>query len=172
MAAAAERDTRAPRVRAAGPVLSTIDHWLNLPGAKQILYLGSDSTARADVRYLKTLGASAVKIWFIVTPSRDFGEMTGVVMAAGEEARRLGLPLIVHATGLREAKVALRAGARVLVHSVMDVPVDEEFLRLMKKNGTIYCPTLTVIDGYGRMYDSARAGTPRRWTIPPSRSTR
>jgi imidazolonepropionase-like amidohydrolase len=160
MAAAAENDTRAPRVRAVGPVLSTIDHWLNLPGEKQILYLSSDSTARADVQYLKGLGASAVKIWFIVTPTRDFGEMTRVVMAAGDEARRLGLPLIVHATGLREAKVALRAGARVLVHSVMDVPVDEEFVRLMKRNGTIYCPTLTVIDGYGRMYDAARSGTP------------
>ena len=160
MAAASESDTRAPRVRAAGPVLSTFDHWLNLAGERQILYLSSDSTARADVQYLKTLGASAVKIWFIVTPTRDFGEMTRVVMAAAEEARRVGLPLIVHATGLREAKVALQAGARVLVHSVMDVPVDEEFIRLMKRNGTIYCPTLTVIDGYGRMYDSARSGQP------------
>jgi imidazolonepropionase-like amidohydrolase len=29
--------------------------------------------------------------------------------------------------------------------------MDDEFLALAKKNGTIYCPTLTVVDGYYRM---------------------
>jgi imidazolonepropionase-like amidohydrolase len=81
-------------------------------------------------------------------------------MVAGEEARRAGLPLIVHATGLREAKVALRAGARLLVHSVQDLPVDDEFLDLCRRNGTIYCPTLSVLDGYARLAQSVAAGTP------------
>ena len=162
MAAASENDTRAPHVRAVGPILSTIDHWLNLPGERQILYTPTDSAARANIAYLKTLGSAAIKVWFIVTPNADFPKMERMVMAAGEEARRVGLPLIVHATGLREAKVALRAGAHVLVHSVMDVPVDDEFVRLMKSSGALYCPTLTVIDGYGRMYASARGSGPPR----------
>jgi len=38
------------------------------------------------------------------------------------------------------------------VHSVEDVPVDAEFIELTKKNGTIVIPTLTVLDGYIRMY--------------------
>jgi len=46
---------------------------------------------------------------------------------------------------------ALRAGARMLVHSVDDAEVDDEFLALAKKNGTVYCPTLTVLDGYVRL---------------------
>jgi imidazolonepropionase-like amidohydrolase len=166
MAAASENDTRAPHVRAVGPILSTIDHWLNLPGERQILYTPTDSAARANVAYLKTLGSSAVKIWFIVTPAGDFARMETMVMAAGQAAREVGLPLIVHATGLREAKVALRAGAHVLVHSVMDVPVDDEFLRLMKSSGALYCPTLTVLDGYGRMYAAARSGTPPKVDDP------
>src|SRR4029077_18588297 len=36
-----------------------------------------------------------------------------------------------------------------------DLPVDQEFLDLAKRNGTIYCPTLTVIRGYLKMAQSA-----------------
>ena len=61
----------------------------------------------------------------------------------------------MHATGLAEAKASLRAGANVLVHSVEDLPVDQEFLDLAKRNGTIVIPTLTVLDGYVRMFRGA-----------------
>jgi imidazolonepropionase-like amidohydrolase len=49
------------------------------------------------------------------------------------------------------------AGASLLVHSVDDQPVDEEFLRLARRNRTIYCPTLTVVDGYWKLFDAIRA---------------
>ncbi len=153
-----ERDTRAPHVSAAGPLLSTLDFWLNLPAERQFIYLRDEAAAREGVRYLKSLGSAAVKVWFIMAPGRDFDEMSRAVAAAGGEARKAGLPLIVHATGLREAKAALRAGANLLVHSVWDQPVDDEFLRLARRNKTLYCPTLTVADGYGRIYQSVRSG--------------
>jgi imidazolonepropionase-like amidohydrolase len=38
--------------------------------------------------------------------------------------------------------------------------VDDEFLSLMKEKRSIYCPTLTVRDGYMRMYTSAVKGEP------------
>jgi imidazolonepropionase-like amidohydrolase len=151
-------DTRAPHVVAAGPLLTTRDHWLNLPAEKQFVYLENEASVRDGVRYLKTLGSSAVKVWFIVTPDRDFEEMARLVKLAGDEAKRAGLPLIVHATGLREAKAALKAGAKMLVHSVWDRPIDDEFVNFMRINRTIYCPTLTVIDGYQRLYQSVRSG--------------
>ncbi len=153
-------DTRAPRVAAAGPLLSTLDHWLNLPGERQFILLKDAETARSGVAYLKSIGAEAVKVWYIVRPDLPVETSAPAVLAAGEEARKVGLPLIVHATGLAEAKVALRAGARVLVHSVIDKPVDEEFLALAKKNGTIYCPTLTVAAGYARMAQSVASKKP------------
>ena len=111
------------------------------------------------MRYLKSIGANAVKVWFIVRPQDDFAANERAVMAAGDEAARVGLPLIVHATGLKEAKAALRAGAKYLVHSVQDLPVDDEFLSLCRKNGTVYCPTLTVRDGYVRLAESVAGGT-------------
>jgi imidazolonepropionase-like amidohydrolase len=148
-------DPSAPRVAAAGPLLATIDAPINLPAEKQFIFLKDPVTAREGVRYLAARGADAVKIWYIVTPLQTVEASKPSVLAAGEEAKKLGLPLIVHATGLAEAKVALEAGAKLLVHSVVDVPVDEEFLALARRNGTIYCTTLTVMDGYVRMARAA-----------------
>jgi imidazolonepropionase-like amidohydrolase len=155
MARSHRDDPGAPRVEAAGPLLSTIDHWVNLPAERQFIHLKDPDAARAGVRYLAALGADAVKIWYVVTPEKTVESSAPAVLAAGDESQKLGLPLIVHATGLAEAKVALQAGAKLLVHGVGDLPVDEEFLGLARKSGAMYCPTLTVFGGYLRMNRSA-----------------
>jgi imidazolonepropionase-like amidohydrolase len=147
--------TEVPHVVAAGPLLSTLDHWLNLPAERQFIYLKDAEVGRSGVHYLAEQGSRAVKVWFIPQESPSIAEMGKAVRAAGEEARKLGLPLIVHSTGLEEAKEALRAGAHLLVHSVWDKPIDPEFLDLLKANGTLYCPTLTVGRGYVRMSEGA-----------------
>jgi imidazolonepropionase-like amidohydrolase/ketosteroid isomerase-like protein len=151
----AEPRTDVSRVAAAGPLLSTLDHWLNLPAARQFIHLKDEASGQAGARYLAAAGADAVKLWFITSADLKPEALAPAVRAAGEEARRAGLPLIVHATGLAEAKEALRAGAKLLVHSVWDQPVDPEFLDLAKRNGTVYCPTLTVGRGYQKMYEAA-----------------
>ncbi|MFQ5349221.1 MAG: amidohydrolase family protein [Thermoanaerobaculia bacterium] len=154
----AEGDSLAPHVGAAGPLLTTLDHWINLPGEKQLVYVADEQEARDGVAYLAAGGADAVKIWFINHDGRPFEEMEAAVMAAGEEARARELPLIAHSTGLVEAKVAVRAGAHLLVHSVWDREVDDEFVRLLQERGTIYCPTLTVSGGYQRLAEAVLAG--------------
>jgi imidazolonepropionase-like amidohydrolase len=154
-----EKDPIAPHVSTAGPLLSTWDFWLNLPAERQFIFLGKDEDALKGVRYLASHHTDAVKVWFIPVKERDFDEMARLVAVAGEEARRLKVPLIVHATGLREAKAALKAGANLLVHSVDDARVDQEFLNLARAKGTIYCPTLTVLDGYRRMREAAQKKT-------------
>lgn len=155
-----ENDPLAPRVRAAGPLLSTIDFWLNLPAERQFIFLKDEDAARAGVTYLASRGAPAVKVWYIVTKDRPVEASAPAVFAAAAEAKKRGLPLIVHATGLAEAKVALRAGASLLVHGVFNEPVDEEFLDLLKKSGAVYCPTLTVSEGYVNLARAAAAGKP------------
>src|SRR5438874_806527 len=153
------RSTTAPRVRAAGSLLSTIDFWLNLPDQRQFIYMADEATVRQAVRAHKTWGAAAIKVWYIMPPQPpDTARISALVRAAGDEARKVGLPLIVHATGLWEAKDALRAGARVLVHSVWSAPVDDEFLALARRQGTIYVPTLTVPDGYRQVAARRFAG--------------
>src|SRR6202035_4640804 len=150
--------TEVPHVAAAAPLLSTLDHWLNLPAERQFIFLTDADVGRSGVRYLASQGSHAVKVWFIPNKDRTIEQMAVAVRAAGEEAKRLRLTLIVHSTGLEEAKAALKAGAHLLVHSVWDKPIDQEFLDLLKAKGTIYCPTLTVARGYVRMFAAAVQG--------------
>jgi imidazolonepropionase-like amidohydrolase len=142
-------DPRAPRIAAAGPLLSTIDFWLNLPGQQQFIYLANDSIVRETVRTHAAFQSDAVKLWYIMPPQPpDTARIQALVRAAAEESHRDHLRFIVHATGLWEAKDAMRAGADVLVHSVFDRPVDDEFLELARSHHVIYIPTLTVGEGY------------------------
>ena len=146
-----ENNTTVPHVEAAGPLLSTLDHWLNLAAERQFIVLKDEKSARDGVKYLAAQGSHAVKVWWIVSPELPVATLAPAVAAAADEAHKNKLPLIVHATGLAEAKGALRAGANVLVHNVDDLPVDEELIDLALKNKAIVIPTLTVVGGYGRM---------------------
>jgi hypothetical protein len=60
----------------------------------------------------------------------------------------------VHATELAAAEVALTLGADILVHSVMDVDLDDELLRLARARRAIYVPTLIVSENYRRVATS------------------
>ncbi|HVE66737.1 MAG TPA: amidohydrolase family protein, partial [Thermoanaerobaculia bacterium] len=95
--------TRAPLLAATGPLLSTIDFWVNLPAERQFIHIKDDVAARAGVRYLASIGADAVKVWYIVTPEASAAASEPAVKAAADEARKAGLPVVVHATGLAEA---------------------------------------------------------------------
>ena len=158
MAARHERALDAPRMAAAGPLLTTIDPWINTAVERQFIYMGSDSVVRAGVRALARDGAKAIKVWYIAVPDSQKMVMRARLMLAGDESRKMGLPLIVHATELGGAKDALHAGAKVLVHSVAPEDVDDEFLALAKANGTIVIPTLTVVEGYADVYEGRSPG--------------
>jgi imidazolonepropionase-like amidohydrolase len=142
-------DHHAPRIAAAGPLLSTVDFWLNLPGQQQFIHMADDETVRRAVQSHAAFGTDAVKIWYIMPPQPpDTTRVQRLVRAAAEEATAHGLPLIVHATGLWEAKDAIRAGADLLVHSVWSEPVDDEFVTLARESGVVYTPSNTVVEGY------------------------
>jgi len=148
----AEPLPNAPHVAAAGPLLSTRDHWLNVPGERQFLHIATDSAVDAGARYLILNRTDAVKVWFLArggTP--DTATWRARLMRAGELARRARVPLIVHATNLWAAQQAVDAGAKLLVHGVSDREVDDAFIRAARAAGTIYTPTLIVGDGYRQL---------------------
>lgn len=159
--AAAENNAHAPHVSAAGPLLSTRDHWLNVPGERQFLFIGSDSATNAGARYLIANRTDAIKVWFLAgANAADVDAMRARLAMIGEQAKAAGLPLIVHSQALWQAKAAMRAGAKLLVHGVTDQPIDDEFIALAKQAGTVYTPTLVVNEGYAqlraRKFDAAR----------------
>jgi imidazolonepropionase-like amidohydrolase len=57
-------------------------------------------------------------------------------------ANELEIPLAAHIYYLADAKGVLAAGSKVIAHSVRDVPVDAEFVQMMKTRNACYSPTL------------------------------
>lgn len=137
-------------VRAAGPLTthaSARNSFFEVGGAAdQPLFLPMETAegVRANVDHLVSIGSQAVKVWYLAPREDDRERLDALLMETGAAAREAGLPLIVHATSLREAKMALRAGAGMLVHSVQNEPVDQEFLDLLLANDAVYAPTLVV----------------------------
>jgi hypothetical protein len=140
----------APRLVAAGPLLATITVDSQMMG--QFVFMSDEPRVRASVREHRAAGAKAIKVWYIEVPDSLHAHAKAMLMVAGDEARKVGLPLIVHATELPNAKDALEAGAKVLVHDVEEGLIDPAFLRAAKRNGTIVIPTLTVLEGYADVF--------------------
>ena len=152
--------TDAPRVVATGPLLSTI--MLDQEMLGQFTFMAGDSTVRAAVRAHQASGAEALKVWYLEVPDSLRPHAKAMLMAAGDEARKLGLRLVVHATELARAKEAIEAGAVVLVHDVFSSTVDPEFLVAARRGGTIVIPTLTVLEGYADLFLGRSPG----WRYP------
>jgi imidazolonepropionase-like amidohydrolase len=143
---ASENDPSAAHVRAAGPLITHATRTALMADDELYTFLPMDTPdeVSTSVRKLVDMGSSAVKVWYLRPPPERRDELDARLMQVGEEALAAGLELIVHATSLREAKMALRAGATLLVHSVQDQPVDDEFLELLRANDATYAPTLLV----------------------------
>ena len=56
----------------------------------------------------------------------------------------------------------------MLVHSVIDKPVDDAFVKLLKDRQVILCPTLVVFERYGRTFSHQLNLTPeeQKWGNP------
>jgi len=153
----AELNLNAPHVAAAGPLLTPVSNekltTFNTPAQKQMLNLSSPEFGRQAVRQHTSLGSTGIKIWQLHLEDPEFMKS---LKAVADEVVIQGNKLIVHATSLDQAKEALRLGTKVLVHSVSDQPVDEEFIQLAKENGLIYLPTLIVGWGYQNAFRSLK----------------
>jgi imidazolonepropionase-like amidohydrolase len=66
-----------------------------------------------------------------------------VYRAVIKRSHELGYKIATHMYSLSDAKKLLDAGSDMLAHSVRDMPVDKEFIELIKKKKVCYCPTLT-----------------------------
>lgn len=144
----------APRLAVAGPLIKTVSDelydttMLGFPGDPMIIYAATPEDARELVRKQLPQNPDLIKVWYVVNSEQTAEDTFAVVKAAGEAAHEAGVRLAVHATQLNTAKLALEAGADVLVHSVFDAPVDQEFIDLMKENGAVSTTTIMVLESY------------------------
>jgi imidazolonepropionase-like amidohydrolase len=145
---AAAMSEAAPRMAVAGPLISMVDRAKLDLGDPPIIKITNPAAARALVKRQLPYKPDFIKVWYIHRKGDDLAAQEAIVRAAAEEAHAAGIRLAVHATELTVAKSALRAGADYLVHSVVDAPVDDEFIALAKTRNAIYCPTIFVMSSY------------------------
>jgi imidazolonepropionase-like amidohydrolase len=149
----AENHPMAPHVAAAGPLITPAQGApFDLPSDKVLVPLNTVEDGIRTVQYLSELGSTGIKFWQLAAGDEEYMSR---VEAAAEEIERRGNQMIAHATTLEQAKAALRNGTKLLVHSVSDREVDDEFIDLALENGSVYNPTLIVSSGYILAYRAA-----------------
>ncbi|MDU0371760.1 amidohydrolase family protein [Hymenobacter endophyticus] len=118
---------------------------MGMPGPAEGIANGPDQ-GRQAVREQYKRGADLIKIAStggVLSVAKDgsapqFTEEE--IRAVVETARDLGLAVACHAHGAEGMKRAIRAGVTSIEHGTL---MDEETMKLMKKNGTWYVPTIT-----------------------------
>jgi len=140
-----------PNLFLTGPLVSTyLPPELNVSDPP-IMKAETQEEARQMVRDQLPLNPDFIKIWYISLPTQNAESTYDIVKAAIDESHLHNLRVAVHATELNTAKLAIHAGADILVHSVKD-PIDEDFINLLRDNDVSYIPTLFVHGNYDRVF--------------------
>jgi len=148
----ANTTAKAPRVAVAGPLISSVSREKLDLGDPPIVKIDTPEQAREFVRKLAEKKPDLVKIWYIVDKDHPVDSFRPIARATIEESHAHKIRVAVHATELETARAAVEEGADVLVHSVIDKPVDNAFVKLLKDRHIILCPTLVVFERYGRVF--------------------
>ena len=150
----ARREPLAPRVFVAGPLIASYQPPQLQHDDLPIIRVTSVDQALALARKQIARKPDLVKIWYVVSKKAalDPEAFFPVARAVADEAHKHKLPVFIHATELETAKKAIRAGADVLVHSVVDRPIDDEFIRLARARKVIVIPTMWVFNSYAAVY--------------------
>jgi imidazolonepropionase-like amidohydrolase len=164
----ANSTAKAPRVAVAGPLISSVSREKLDLGDPPIVKIDGPDQAREFVRKLAAEKPDLVKIWYIVDKDHPVDAFRPTVRATVEESHAHKIRVAVHATELETARAAIEEGADILVHSVVDQPVDDAFVKLLKNRHIILCPTLVVFERYGRTFSHQLNLTPEEqaWGNP------
>lgn len=164
-------DGLAPRMAFSGPLLATYDPKpLELENDDPIWLMKDAAGVRAQVDRIAAHRPDLVKIWFVHRPGDDLAVQAGLVQAAIAAIHAKGLRAAVHATTLETARIAVDAGADVLVHSVGDREVDEAFVAAVVARQVIYVPTLIVGRSYCEVRSRAVIFEPFEKTCAPAKT--
>src|SRR5437667_11831509 len=146
----ANSTTKTPRVAVAGPLISSVSRPQLDLGDPPIVKIDTPHQAREFVRKLAEQKPDLVKIWYIVDKDHPVDAFRPIARATLEESHAHKIRVAVHATELETARAAVEEGAEVLVHSVIEKPVDDAFVKLRKERHTTLCPTVGIFERQAR----------------------
>ena len=148
----ANSTAKAPRVAAAGPLISSVSRPQLDLGDPPIAKIDTPDQGRELVQKLAAQKPDYIKIWYIVNDENPVEKFRPTVHAVIEEshARKLRRSARHRTRGPRAR--AVEEGADILVHSVTDKLVDDAFVKLLKERGTISRRRLSSSERYGRTF--------------------
>jgi imidazolonepropionase-like amidohydrolase len=146
-----------PLIYMTGPLLTTYipDVYKDAKHDIAFTMMTNEADTRKAVTDQLTYKPDFIKIWYIVLDSnveRGAKANEKLVRAAIDESHKHKLRVAVHATERMTAQIAVEAGADYLVHSVDDEVLTDSFVQMLKRNGTVLCPTLVVAGNYGKVF--------------------
>lgn len=142
----------APDLFVTGPLISSYQPEAFQIDDPPIILCQSPEQARELVRQQLSRKPDFIKIWYIVQRGEKPEEHLPMVRAAIEESHAHNIPVAVHATQLETARLAVEAGCDILVHSVDDQPVDDDFVQSLVDKQVSYMPTLMVSRQYSEVF--------------------
>jgi imidazolonepropionase-like amidohydrolase len=149
----------APTIFMTGPLLTTYEPkvYENLKDDEPFSLVKTIDDGIKMVQQQLPYQPDFIKIWYIAGKDGLDVEASArknlpIVKAIIEEAHKNNLKVAIHATQRITAQLAVENGCDILVHSIGDEVIKDDFVQLLKKNKTILCPTLIVHDGYGNTF--------------------
>ncbi len=145
-------NSNSPLAWVTGPLISTYQPPNLDKKDPPIIKVNNEEEARELVRKQIPFKPDFIKIWYIVNAGQKAEATLPIVKATIDESHKNGLKVCVHATEYETAKLAVGAGADILVHSVDDQILDDAFLQVMKQKNITYIPTAIVAKKYREVF--------------------
>jgi len=149
-------DRQLPTIYAAGPLLAPMAvPKLQFEG-KTFIQANSVFDAIEIVKQQLNFNSHIVKLVWTPETGLSPDQLFDLFQPAIALAKQHNKQIAVHVEDKANAISAIKAGADILVHGLMDDPVDDEFITLMKKHDVTYMPTLTAFKHYFELFKNER----------------
>jgi len=141
-----------PDIYAAGALISPMEiPKLSLNG-ETFTKVSNAEEAKIKVKQQLALNTDMVKIVWSQETGLTMAQLSAMYKPAIALAKENNKVVAIHVEGLENAKMAIKAGADILVHGVMTDRIDNEFISLMKDHDVTYMPTLTSYSHYFELF--------------------
>lgn len=140
-----------PNVLVTGPLFSMVDR-PQFGDDRPIIKITNQQEADSLFQKMLSHKPDFIKIWYIASAVTPAEKNFTLVKYIAEKTHALGLKLTVHATQLKTAQLAVEAGADILVHSIDDEVIPDDFVKILVQKKVTYIPTLIVLGDYYQVF--------------------